>query len=165
MDTRSASIRSIGFRFGAFFAALAILCFTAAAAVSAQPVGTIFLITEGEAMLPPAPLEKAILPDGGPNIAIVKPGDVKSVAPPFEVDLKFGTGPSGKSIDYETFKATLLALWGIDLTDRIKPYLNKTDNRIYIKEAQVPLGNHRIKLTIADADGNITAKILKVNVR
>lgn len=163
MDTRSASIRSIGLRFGAYFAALTILCFTAAA--SAQPAETMFLITEGEAMLPPAPLEKAILPDGGPKIAIVKPGDAKSVTPPFEVDLIFGTGPSGKSIDYKSFKATLLALWGIDLTDRIKPYLSKTDNRIYIKEAQVPSGNHRIKLTIADADGNITAKILKVEVR
>ena len=163
MDTRCASIRSMRFRFGAFAAAL-VLIFLGVAGTSAQPWGAVFLITEGEAMLPPAPLEKAVLPDGGPQIEIVKPGGTDSVKPPFEIDLVFKAGPSGKSIDYETFKATLLALWGIDLTDRIKPYLNEADNRIYIKEAQVPSGSHRIKLTIADAEGNITAVILEVEV-
>ncbi len=134
-------------------------------AASAQPMGAVYLITEGEAMLPPAPLEKSAPPppSDGPVINLVAP-KTSTVSPPFEIEVKFTTGPSGKEVDYDTFEATLLMFFNIDVTGRIKPYLIAKENRIYIKEAAVPSGDHKIKMAVSDKGGNLSYVIMKVKV-
>jgi hypothetical protein len=36
---------------------------------------------------------------------------------------------------------------------------------IFVKEAKIPSGRHRLKISVADAGGNVTVQIIQVAVR
>lgn len=148
------------------FAAAALLASLLAApacATTAVPDQGVWLITEGEAALAPAPVSRAPLPDDGPIIKIVTPQQGAEVTSPFAVEIQFEPRPGGAPPKMDTLRLTALKVFEIDITDRVKPYVG--ESRLFVKEAKIPTGRHRLKLTIADAAGNLTAQILEVTVK
>jgi hypothetical protein len=65
----------------------------------------------------------------------------------------------------DTLKLTVLKIFEIDITDRVKPYVLEKETKLLVKEAKIPVGRHRLKLLIADAEGRLTGEILEVTVK
>ena len=135
----------------------------AACATGAVQGEAVWLMTEGEAALAPAPLTRAPLPNDGPLIKIITPQQGAEVTSPFPVEVQFEPRAGGAPPKMDTLKLTALKIFEIDITDRVKPYVG--ESKLFVKEAKIPTGRHRLKLTIADAAGNLTAQILEVTVR
>jgi hypothetical protein len=127
--------------------------------------GPVWLVTEGEAMLPapPAARSPASLPKDGPVIKVQAPQLTADVSPPFAVDVVFEPRASGAPPKMDSLKVTYLKVIEVDVTDRFKPYLK--DNRLFVEKANVPQGRHRLKISIADLEGRTTAEVLQVTVR
>ena len=121
-----------------------------------------WLITPEEAAMAPAPTDKQgrLLdigrepPDTGPMIEVLKPALGAPVAVPLEVSVKFV--PRSAPVDLASLKVTVLKLFGIDITDRIRPYTTATG--IQIPDAKLPSGEHTVRITVADASGGISQK-------
>lgn len=123
-----------------------------------------WLISPGEAALAPAPddgIRSRGLSDAGPVIDIVKPedGSVTSGAAEFLIRFLSKT----VTIDLTSLKVTLLKFISIDLTDRLKPYVNLEG--IALKDAKVPTGTYRIRISLSDAQGKTSTKEISFEVR
>jgi hypothetical protein len=123
------------------------------------------LVADEEANLPPATTEQEAfgLRSGGPVISVKSPPDGQSVKSPFDIDVTFGPGPSGQPVLDETLRVKYVKLFEIDITARLRPHLH--DNHLLVKDADIPAGQHRIRLSIADAGGYVTTQLLRVEVR
>lgn len=141
----------------------AALVAAAACAIPAVPAESVWLLTEGEAALAPAPVARAPLPNDGPIIKIITPQQGAEVTSPFPVEIQFAPRLGGAPPKMDTLRLTALKVFEIDITDRVKPFL--VESRLFVKEAKIPTGRHRLKLTIGDAAGNLTAQILEVTVK
>lgn len=124
-----------------------------------------WLITEGEAMLaaPPTARGEPDLPRNGPIIRVLSPSGIGAVSSPFIVDVRFEPRAGGASVQVGSLKVTYLRLFEIDITERVRPYVSESG--LLIREARVPQGRHRLKIAIADQQGNVTAAILEIIVR
>lgn len=125
-------------------------------------VYSLTLITPEEAAQPDAPLPKRIeliqKEGNGPQIRIASPPLEKPLRSPFSIDILF-EALSGKIIDYNSLRVRYLKLVPIDLTPRIKCYLN--ENRLFIKNIKIPKGIHRLQFSIAYISGeNTTMEII-----
>jgi hypothetical protein len=126
-----------------------------------------FLITPEEASQPDAPMMrtrgiKLTKTEGhGPLIKIYSPNLNEPLHPPFILDIAFESS-SDKIINVDTLSIQLLKLIPLDLTGRVKPYLN--NNRVTIKEVKVPPGRHSLQLAIAYTSGEETIMKMVLNV-
>jgi hypothetical protein len=106
----------------------------AASLVAVQPVraANLVLITADEAKLPPPKGAIPISARGvtrGPKVELVSNGAIQSPAP---LQLKFQT-------------------FGVDLTPRLKPFVTATG--INVPAAELPPGEHIVRIDIKDSDG------------
>ena len=143
----------------------ALLSIASAAPAGAANDEAIWLVTEGEAMLPspPAARGSAELPKNGPVIKIERPALMSDLSTPFPVEVVFEPRPGGAPVKMDSLKVTYLKVIEVDVTDRFKPYIK--ENRLLVEKANVPQGKHRLKILIADQDGKMTAEILQVIVK
>ena len=114
--------------------------------VSAAP-----LITPKEAKLPDA--AGSLNTRGisrGPAIKVVSPETGASTSGPFEFKVDFEPR-GGATIDKSSIKVIYMKSPVVDLTPRIKGAL--TDNGFDLKNAEIPPGEHQIKITVKDSDG------------
>jgi hypothetical protein len=115
------------------------------------------LITTEEAALPP---QKGAVPnDGrgilrGPKILI---SDLRTDVQPSPIHflVKFQSY-GGSSIDLDALKVTYLKSPLVDLTPRIKPFAQATG--IDMPDAQVPPGDHLVRVDIKDSDGRVASR-------
>jgi len=121
------------------------------------------LITNDEAKLPPP--KGAIAADKrgilrGPKIHYVPVGD--SVQSPTRLQLKFESF-GGSKIDPDSVKVTYLRTPNVDLTPRLKPYIEAAG--IDIPDAELPQGEHMVRVDVKDSDGRTgtTSFVLKVS--
>jgi len=120
------------------------------------------LITEDEAKLPPPKGAIAMSVRGvtrGPKVELVpQAGAIRS---PVRLQLKFQTY-GGSKVDLDTVQATYLRTPNIDLTSRIKPFVNATG--IDVPAAELPPGDHMVRVDIKDSDGRTASAnfVLKV---
>src|SRR5260370_30099611 len=121
------------------------------------------LITEEEAKLPPP--RGAVAADRrgitrGPKIDVVLQGD-QVVHSPMHFQLKFESF-GGAKIDPDSVKVTYLRTPNVDLTPRIKPFVQPTG--IDIPDVELPVGDHMVRVDIKDSDGRAgsTSFVLKV---
>ena len=135
----------------------------------ARAAGSEFwLITPEEAAMAPAPTDKMGRPldigreppDTGPMIEVLKPVSGAPVAVPLEVSVKFV--PRSAPVDLASLKVTVLKLFGIDITDRIRPFTTATG--IQIPDAKLPSGEHTVRIAVADASGGISQKQVTLTV-
>ncbi len=129
-------------------------CAAVFATVTAMPiaVGAAPLITAEEAALPP---QKGAVPNSGRGITRgpkiqVPDGESGLQSSPMRFQVKFQTF-GGSSIDLEALKVTYLKSPVVDLTPRIKPFAQP--NGIDMPDAQLPPGDHLLRVDIKDSDG------------
>lgn len=121
------------------------------------------LITEEEGRLPPpkempAPSDRGIT--RGPKIEL--DADDKAVLrAPLHLILKFKAFGSS-AIDLGTFQASYIKDPAVDLTMRLKPFVQQTG--IDIPDAQLPPGEHFIQFGIKDSEGRAVTKVFKLKV-
>lgn len=97
----------------------------------------------------------------GPQIKIHSPNLEEPLSIPFQVDIAFEASPE-KTIDFDSLSIKYLKVIAIDLTGRIKPYLN--NNRLTVKDVKVPQGRHRLQFFIAYTSGEKTMMEIFLNV-
>ena len=100
-------------------------------------------------------------PAKGPEIFLIRPKDGGTYTGPLEIDVRFLPRPD--AIDLKTLNVEYVKLWGIDITERVRPYATKEG--IKLQNAQFPSGNHRVKISIADAAGNFSSRTFSVRVQ
>lgn len=145
---------------------LIVLLQTALAGISQSSAASIesWLITPDEAALAPAQddgIRSRALSDAGPGIEIVRPTEGAIVPSPAEILIRFL--PKSVTIDLSSLKVTLLKFIPIDLTDRLKSYVNQ--DGIMVKEAKVPTGAYRVRITLSDVQGKTSMREISFEIR
>lgn len=120
------------------------------------------LITAEEAQLPPP--KGAIATDRrgitrGPKVDFVASGE--QLHSPMHLQLKFEPF-GGAKIDPDSVKVTYMRTPNVDLTPRIKSFVQPTG--IDIPDVELPAGEHMVRVDIKDSDGRAgtTSFVLKV---
>ena len=109
------------------------------------------LITQDEANLPPPKGAIAVDRRGvtrGPKIILV--GDIEPMHSPVHLQLKFESF-GGAKIDEDSVKVTYLRTPNVDLTPRIKAFVQVTG--IDVPDAELPVGDHMVRVDVKDSDG------------
>jgi hypothetical protein len=124
--------------------------------------GHVALITDEEAKLPPP--KGAIATDRrgitrGPKIELID--DKEPVHSPMHLQLKFESY-GGAKIDPDSVKVTYMRTPNVDLTGRVKPFVQPAG--IDIPDVDLPVGDHMVRVDIKDSDGRSgsTSFVLKV---
>lgn len=122
-----------------------------------QSQSSIVLISDEEAKLPP-PKDRS--PDGrgvtrAPRIELIAPNG--SFRSPVQVKLTFQSY-GGVTIDATSLRVFYLRTPDVDITARIKPFVNAAG--IDLPAATIPPGEHLLRFEIKDADGRSTSKIV-----
>lgn len=138
------------------------LCAIVAASPSTKAVAGQVLITEQEAKLPPAKGAFSVATRGitrGPRIDYV--ADTSGLHSPIRLQLKFESF-GGAKIDANTLKVTYLKNPDVDLTDRVKPFVQPTG--IDMPDAVLPPGDHTLRVDVKDSDGRTATSsfVLKI---
>jgi hypothetical protein len=120
------------------------------------------LITDEEAKLPPP--KGAVAADRrgvtrGPKIKFLEDGE--ALHSPAHLQLTFESF-GGAKINPESVKVTYLRTPNVDLTPRVKSFVQVSG--IDIPDAQLPVGDHMVRVDVKDSDGRIgsTSFIVKV---
>lgn len=116
------------------------------------------LITPKEAKLPDA--AGSLTTRGisrGPTVKCISPEPGSSVKGPFEFKVSFEPR-GGSTINASSVKVTYLKSPTVDLTPRIKASV--TDGGIDMKQAEIPPGEHQIKISVQDSDGRESSTIV-----
>jgi hypothetical protein len=121
------------------------------------------LITPEEAALPAAPgeaLTRGI--SRGPGVKLVSPEtDLGPVKAPFELKVAFEPR-GGNAIDPASVKVMYLKTPSVDLTPRLQHSITETG--IVFPDANVPVGEHDLKITVLDKDGRETNSVVHLVV-
>lgn len=127
-------------------------------AASAEP-----LISEAEAGLPAA-ADAGMTLRGitrGPAIEVVSPSGDKAVKSPMALVVKFNAR-NNAAIDKDSVKVTYIKAQSVDLTSRVKSFIK--DEGIDMKAAEVPPGQHLLRVDVKDSQGRAATSIFKVTV-
>jgi hypothetical protein len=140
--------------------AIAIAAVVSSAATPASAAHV--LITEEEAKLPPP--KGAVATDRrgvtrGPKIKYVE--ESEPIHSPMHLQLTFESF-GGAKIDPDSVKVTYLRTPNVDLTPRIKSFVQASG--IDIPDVQLPAGDHMVRVDVKDSDGRIgsTSFVLRV---
>ena len=109
------------------------------------------LITAKEAKLPDA--AGSLNTRGisrGPGIKVVSPEPGAQTKGPFDFKVDFEPR-GGSTIDKSSVKVTYMKSPSIDLTPRLKGSVS--DTGIDMKNAEIPPGEHPVKISVKDSDG------------
>jgi hypothetical protein len=137
-------------------------CFAASLMVSGGARAS-QLITEEEAKLPPP--KGAIAADRrgilrGPKVEFTSPEE--TVHSPLHLQLKFQAF-GGAKIDPESVKVIFLRTPNVDLTPRVKPFIQA--GGIDMPDTEVPPGEYMVRVDVKDSDGRpgTTSFVLKIS--
>ncbi|WP_247275883.1 MULTISPECIES: hypothetical protein [unclassified Bradyrhizobium] len=120
------------------------------------------LITEEEAKLPPPKGAVAVDQRGimrGPKVEFVSPGD--SASSPLRLVLKFQSY-GGAKIDPDSVRVIFLRTPNVDLTPRVKPFVQP--DGINMQDAELPPGEYTVRVDIKDSDGRPGTTIFTLKV-
>ena len=145
------------------YLALMVVCVAGVITISSAARASHVLITADEAKLPPP--KGAITADRrgitrGPKIEVIVDG--QQVHSPVHLQLKFESF-GGAKIDPDSIKVTYMKTPTVDLTDRIKSFVQA--NGMDMPDAELPPGDHMIRVDIKDSEGRIgsTSFVLKIS--
>ena len=120
------------------------------------------LITAKEAALPPA--AGALATRGiarGPAIKVVSPASDAAVKSPFDLKLNF-EARGGEKIDPASVKVVYMKSPAVDLTARLEGAISPTG--IDLQKAEVPPGEHTLRVTVKDSAGRETNSTMTIVV-
>lgn len=98
----------------------------------------------------------------GPEIDVVRPGGGEIGQQPVEIDVEFKQSKDGAEPNMSTIKVRYIKFFTIDITDRIKPYIE--GHRIHAPKAEFPKGNHTVELYVEDTQGKASSKVVEFKV-
>jgi hypothetical protein len=109
------------------------------------------LITEEEAKLPPP--KGAVAADRrgilrGPKVEVVSPSEVSHS--PLRLQLKFESF-GGAKINIDSVKVMYLRTPNVDLTPRVKPFIQA--DGIDMPDTELPPGEYMVRVDVKDSDG------------
>ena len=120
------------------------------------------LITEEEARLPPP--KGAVATDRrgvtrGPKIKYID--ESEPLHSPMHLHVKFESF-GGAKIDPDSVKVTYLKTPNVDLTPRVKPFVQNAG--IDMPDVELPVGDHMVRVDVRDSDGRTgsTTFVLKI---
>ena len=99
----------------------------------------------------------------GPRINILSPEEGKTYNGPVDIEMLFEQVPGGPGVKPDTLRVVYVKLWDIDITERIKPYVQT--NRLYVERAQFPPGRHLFRVSIGDQAGKMSSRFLRIIVQ
>ncbi|WP_291556884.1 hypothetical protein [Bradyrhizobium sp.] len=139
-----------------------LICVASVIPVALPAYAAVVLITEEESKLPP--LKGAVAADRrgitrGPKIEFI--ADSEPSHSPMHFQLKF-VSYGGAKIDSDSIKFTYLKTPSVDLTDRVRPFVQATG--IDIPDTQLPAGDHMLRVDIKDSDGRVGSTIFFLKV-
>jgi hypothetical protein len=122
----------------------------------------VVLITAQEAKLPP--LKGAVATERrgitrGPKVEFIADGDPSHS--PMHFQLRF-VSYGGATIDPDSVKFTYLKTPSVDLTSRVRPFVQATG--IDIPDTELPTGDHMLRVDIKDLDGRIGSTVFDLKV-
>ena len=98
----------------------------------------------------------------GPIIKIEKPDQDQFYDDLIDILIRFDKNPIGELVNMESLRIIYLKMFGIDITDRVRPYIKKT--LIDASGIMFPEGEHEFEVRIKDIEDIESAKIFKVKV-
>ena len=99
---------------------------------------------------------------GAPVITVRQPNVSRTLRNPMTFDIQFGAAP-GAAINLSTFQARYGWL-GINITNRLLEHATRTPNGLFAADVEVPTGNHRISVSIADNLGRVGTRVVNLHV-
>ncbi len=97
-----------------------------------------------------------------PLIELVRPDISRPVQNPVTIEVRFGAGP-GREIDMSSLNATYGRL-GINITGRLLAHAVTTPNSMSAANVDLPAGQHRVTLSIADTTGKRASQTFQFSV-
>jgi hypothetical protein len=92
-----------------------------------------------------------------PQIRILTPTLGKTLTAPLDIELVFV--PTGSTaIRPDTFRVCYLGMLTIDITKRITDRVSVSDKGVRVSGAQLPHGQHRLVMLVADARGRLARR-------
>ena len=114
-------------------------------------VGATPLITDDEARLPPPKGAISANTRGilrGPKVEVISPNE--TAHSPLRLQLKFESF-GGARIDIESVKVLYLRTPNVDLTARVRPFIQA--DGIDMPEAELPPGEYLVRVDVKDSEG------------
>jgi len=99
---------------------------------------------------------------GAPVITVRQPDISRALRNPMTFDMQFRAAP-GATINLSTFQARYGWL-GINITSRLLDHATRTPNGLFAANVNVPTGNHRINVSIADNLGRVGTSVVNLHV-
>ena len=99
---------------------------------------------------------------GPPLIQLLRPDISRPVSNPTTIEVRFSAG-SGEAIDMRSFRATYGWL-GINITSRLLAHAQKTPNTLLASNVDLPPGDHRVTLSIANMSGKRASQTFRFSV-
>lgn len=133
------------------------------AGVVVADVNPVVLLTEEEGAAgnpPPGPIDARSSLSTGPSIEVIKPEQNAVLRSPIPIVVRFV--PNGRDVNLSSLKVEVLKLWTIDITNRVLPYASREG--IHVKEATLPSGEHKLRVTIGDVEGGVSRKVFHVTI-
>jgi hypothetical protein len=158
---------------------MAIILFLSFTVLSvAEEINTVSWITEKEAALPamkPSGAGMKDLPESGtelfqvkkqsmagPIIIVEKPDPDQLYDDLIDILISFDKNPIGEPVNMESLRVIYLKMFGIDITDRILPYVKET--HIDANGIKFPEGEHEFEIRIKDNEQMESSEIIKIKV-
>jgi len=155
-----------------------ILSLSVAVLGGAEEKKAVSWITEEEAALPsmkPSATSTKGLPESknqpfqvkkqsmaGPIIKIEKPDEDQFYDDLIDILISFKRNPMGEPVNMESLRIIYLKMFGVDITDRIRPYIKET--RIDANGIKFPEGEHEFEIRIKDIEQMESSEIFKIKV-
>ena len=98
----------------------------------------------------------------GPIIKIEKPDQDQFYDDLIDILIRFDKNPLGELVNMESLRVIYLKMFGIDITDRVRPYIKKT--LIDANGIMFPEGEHEFEVRIKDAEQMESSEIFKIKV-
>ena len=98
----------------------------------------------------------------GPVIKVEKPDPDHLYDDLIDILISFDKNPIGEPVDMKSLRVIYLKMFGIDITDRILPYVKET--RIDANGIKFPEGEHEFEIRIKDSEQMESSEVIKIKV-
>jgi hypothetical protein len=98
----------------------------------------------------------------GPIIKVEKPDPDHLYNDLIDILISFDKNPTGEPVNMESLRIIYLKMFGIDITDRIRPYIKET--RIDANGIKFPEGEHEFEIRIKDREEMESSEVIKIKV-
>jgi hypothetical protein len=98
----------------------------------------------------------------GPVIKVEKPDPDHLYDDLIDILISFDKNPIGEPVDMKSLRVIYLKMFGIDITDRIRPYVKET--RIDANGIKFPEGEHEFEIRIKDSEQMESSEVIKIKV-